>query len=101
MEFVGNKITFAFYRCSLLFAAALIFTIVFVITSSLLLYPRSVNADGLFQEELSASFAGRTADLIIKMMPPVVTTETIQNQSQKPIIQFKLYDPVTKEGLDT
>ena len=98
MEFVGNKITFAFYRCSLLFAAALIFTIVFVITSSLLLYPKSVNADGLFQEELSASFAGRTADLIIKMMPPVVTTETIQNQSQKPIIQFKLYDPVTKEG---
>ena len=32
------------------------------------------------------------------MMPPVVTTETIQNQSQKPIIQFKLYDPSTKEG---
>ena len=36
--------------------------------------------------------------LIIKMMPPVVTTDTLQNQNQKPIIQFKLYDPITKEG---
>ena len=44
----------------------------------------------------SASFGDRTTDLIIKMMPPVVTTETIENQSQKPIIQFKLYDPATK-----
>ena len=32
------------------------------------------------------------------MMPPVVTTDTLQNQNQKPIIQFKLYDPITKEG---
>src|ERR671924_2083514 len=32
------------------------------------------------------------------MMPPVVTTETLQKQNQKPIIQFKLYDPTTKEG---
>jgi hypothetical protein len=55
-------------------------------------------ADGLFQEQLSASFGQRKADLIIKMMPPVVTTETIQKESQKPIIQFKLYDPTTKEG---
>lgn len=46
----------------------------------------------------SESFAGRTADLIIKMIPPVVTTETIQNQSQKPVIQFKLCDPSIKEG---
>jgi hypothetical protein len=28
----------------------------------------------------------------------VVTTETLENQSQKPVIQFKLYDPATKEG---
>jgi hypothetical protein len=59
---------------------------------------QKVYADGLFQEQLSASFADRKADLIIKMTPPVVTTETIQEQSQKPIIQFKLYDPTTKEG---
>jgi hypothetical protein len=49
-------------------------------------------------EELSASFGDRKADLIIKMMPPVVTTETLKNPNQKPIIQFKLYDPSTKEG---
>jgi hypothetical protein len=54
--------------------------------------------DGLFMEELSASFGDRKADLIIKMTPPVVTTETLQKQNQKPVIQFKLYDPVTMEG---
>jgi hypothetical protein len=37
-------------------------------------------------EELSANFGDRKADLIIKMMPPVVTTDTLQNQNQKPII---------------
>jgi hypothetical protein len=37
------------------------------------------------------------ADLIIKMTPPIVTTETLKNQNQKPIIQFKLYDPTTKQ----
>jgi hypothetical protein len=48
-------------------------------------------------EELSASFGDRKADLIIKMTPPVVTT-TLQKQNQKPVIQFKLYDPTTREG---
>src|ERR671910_3366252 len=65
---------------------------------SSILYPKAVFGDGLFQEELSASFGERKADLIIKMMPPVVTTETLKSQNQKPIIQFKLYDPTTKEG---
>jgi hypothetical protein len=60
---------------------------------------RTANGDGLFMEELSANFGDRKADLIIKMTPPVVTTDTLQNQNQKPIIQFKLYDPTTKEGL--
>ncbi|HEX6673107.1 MAG TPA: hypothetical protein VF084_12800, partial [Nitrososphaeraceae archaeon] len=32
--------------------------------------------DGLFMEELSASMAGRDLSLLIKMSPPVVTTET-------------------------
>jgi hypothetical protein len=54
--------------------------------------------DGLFMEELSTSFGDRKADLIIKMTPPVVTTETLQKQNQKPIVQFKLYDPATEEG---
>src|ERR671910_1105786 len=68
------------------------------IVPSSTLYPNAVFGDGLFMEELSASFGDRKADLIIKMTPPVVTTETLQNQNQKPVIQFKLYDPTTKEG---
>jgi hypothetical protein len=65
---------------------------------SSILYPNAVFGDGLFQEQLSASFGDRKADLIIKMTPPIVTTETLKNQSQKPVIQFKLYDPATNEG---
>jgi hypothetical protein len=30
----------------------------------------------------------------------MITTETLKNQNQKPIIQFKLYDPTTKEGFN-
>lgn len=58
----------------------------------------SAYGDGLFQEHLSASFGDRTANLLIKMSPPVVTTETLQNQTQKPEIQFRFYDPATDEN---
>src|SRR5215211_5725455 len=81
--------------------SAIVFLIVsinIVITSSLFSPLKTAYADGLFMEELSASFGDRKADLIIKMMPPVVTTETLKNLNQKPIIQFKLYDPSTKDG---
>jgi hypothetical protein len=78
--------------------AFLIVSINIVIISSLSAPLKAAYADGLFMEELSASFGDRKADLIIKMMPPVVTTETLKNLNQKPIIQFKLYDPTTKEG---
>jgi len=63
-----------------------------------ILYPNTAFGDGLFMEELSASFGERKADLIIKMTPPVVTNETLKTQNQEPVIQFKLYDPTTKEG---
>ncbi len=43
-------------------------------------------------EQLAASFGDRKADLTIKMDPPVVTTALIQNQGQKPVIEFKLVD---------
>ncbi len=65
---------------------------------SSILYPKTAFGDGLFMEELSASFGDRKADLIIKMTPPVVTTETLKNQNQEPVIQFKLYDPSTNQG---
>jgi hypothetical protein len=82
-------------RYSLISIGVSISLLLFLIPSSIL-YPKAVFGDGVFQEQLSASFGDRKADLIIKMMPPVVTTETLKNQ--KPIIQFKLYDPTTKEG---
>jgi hypothetical protein len=77
---------------------ACIFLLVSLIPSSTILHPKAAFGDGLFQEQLSASFGDRKTDLIIKMTPPVVTTETLKNESQKPVIQFKLYDPTTKEG---
>ncbi|MGE0689265.1 MAG: hypothetical protein AB7O87_01520 [Candidatus Nitrosocosmicus sp.] len=46
-------------------------------------------------EQLSASLGDRKADLLIKMNPPIVTTETIQEQSQKPTVQFRLFDSAT------
>jgi hypothetical protein len=48
--------------------------------------------DGLFMEELAASFGDRSANLLIRMSPPVVTTEAIKEQGQKPEIQFRLYE---------
>ena len=41
----------------------------FLVVTGALMYPKSANADGLFQEQLSASFDDRKTDLIIKMMP--------------------------------
>ena len=52
---------------------------------------KSAFGDGLTQEQLSASLGNRKADLLIKMIPPVVTTETLQ-KGQKPIVEFRLFD---------
>jgi hypothetical protein len=49
-------------------------------------------ADGLSQEQISASMGSRKADLLIKTRPPVVTTEILQSSKQKPIIEFRLFD---------
>ena len=46
-----------------------------------------VFGDGLFEEKLSAALGDRKANLIIKMTPPVVTTETLTNKSQNPLIE--------------
>jgi hypothetical protein len=90
-----KNLIFARYRLvSICFSALLAISFL----PHLMLYPNPAFGDGLFQEQLSASFGDRKTDLIIKMTPPVVTTESLQNQNQKPIIQFKLYDPTTKEG---
>ena len=49
-------------------------------------------ADGFSQEQISASMGSRKADLLIKTIPTVVTTETLQSSKQKPIIEFRLFD---------
>jgi len=58
-----------------------------------------VKGDGLFQEQLTASLGNRKADLLIKMSPPVVTTETLKNQLQKPVIEFRLFDSNTNKSI--
>src|ERR687896_2715439 len=78
--------------------ASILLILLLSLVPSSILYPKTAFGDGLFMEELSASFGDRKADLIIKMTPPVVTNETLKNQNQEPVIQFKLYDPSTNEG---
>ncbi len=70
----------------------IIFFLLGLITNGHLLRVDNAFGDGLFMEQLSASLGDRTADLLIKMNPPVVTTETIKDQAQKPTVQFKLFD---------
>jgi len=53
--------------------------------------------DGLTQEQLTASLGNRKADLLIRMIPAVVTTETLQN-GQKPIVEFRLFDSNTNKS---
>jgi uncharacterized protein YlzI (FlbEa/FlbD family) len=68
-----------------------------VLTSVLLLDPKTVYGDGLTQEQLTASLGNRKADLLIRMIPPVVTTETLQN-GQKPVVEFRLFDSNTNKS---
>ena len=53
--------------------------------------------DGLFMEQLSVSLGDRKADLLIKMNPPIVTTDTISELKEKPTVQFRLTDSNTNQ----
>ncbi|HSF01064.1 MAG TPA: hypothetical protein VLA48_09250 [Nitrososphaeraceae archaeon] len=72
-----------------------IFPMLFVTTTPTYI---PIFGDGLFMEELSASMGGRDLSLLIKMWPPVVTTETLKG-GQNPLIQFRLSDTATNETL--
>src|SRR5918911_4088170 len=76
-------------------------TIVFLstFTSIAITTKQSAFADGLTQEQLSASLGNRKADLLIKMNPPVVTTETL-SQGQKPTVEFRLFDSNTNQSFN-
>ena len=68
-----------------------------VITPVMLADKKTAFGDGLTQEQLTASLGNRKADLLIKMIPTVVTTETLQN-GQKPILEFRLFDSNTNKS---
>jgi hypothetical protein len=91
-------------RKSMFLISGLVVTVIitfmsFSFSSPSIIPIKTAFGDGLFMEELSASFGNRKADLLIKMTPPVVTTETLQTQDQKAVIQFKLFDSNTREGI--
>src|SRR5919107_248323 len=86
-----------FLICGLVAATIVV---IFISSFSLIMPIKTAFGDGLFMEQLSASFGNRKADLLIKMTPPVVTTQTLQTQNQKPVIQFKLFDSNTQEGIN-
>jgi hypothetical protein len=75
-------------------AAIVIFLSIF---ASIAITKQSAFGDGLTQEQLSASLGNRKADLLIKMNPAVVTTETLQN-GQKPTVEFRLFDSNTNQS---
>jgi hypothetical protein len=89
--------TSMFLICGLV--VTVIITFISYFSSSSIIPIKTAFGDGLFMEELSASFGNRKADLLIKMTPPVVTTETLQKEDQKTVIQFKLFDSNTREGI--
>jgi hypothetical protein len=80
-----------------LLSIILIFSLISSPLLTFFVISKNVYGDGLFMEELSASFGDRNADLLIKMNPPIVTTETIKDQAQKPTVQFKLLDSKTNQ----
>jgi small nuclear ribonucleoprotein (snRNP)-like protein len=66
-------------------------------TKSLPLVTHNAFADGLAQEQISSSLGNRRADLLVKMDPPVVTTETLK-KGQNPILEFRLFDTNTNKS---
>jgi hypothetical protein len=68
-----------------------------IFASVIITTKQSAFADGLTQEQLSASLGNRKADLLIKMNPAVVTTETLE-QGQKPTVEFRLFDSNTNQS---
>lgn len=80
-----------------LLSIILIFSLISSPLLTFFVFSKSVYGDGFSMEQLTASLGDRTADLLIKMDPTIVTTETIQEQNQKPTVQFKLFDSKTNQ----
>jgi hypothetical protein len=78
---------------------SLIITFIIIISAFVGMVPhlKSVFGDGLTQEQITASLGNRKADLLIKLIPTVVTTETLE-KGQKPTIEFRLFDSGTNQS---
>src|SRR5919199_1934561 len=99
MRFPSRQV-FAMSSCSMVtFTAVTIVFFLSIFASIAITTKQSAFADGLTQEQLSASLGNRKADLLIKMNPPVVTTETL-SQGQKPTVQFRLFDSNTNQSFN-
>ena len=94
----NSSVTLKGLICSFVLIGSLLSVSILLSSSLMLFSAKPAFGDGLTQETLSASFGNRKADLLIKMWPPTVTTETIQ-QGQTPVIQFKLFDSNTNQGI--
>lgn len=82
-----------------LISLVLMITPVVTISSliNILISMNSAFGDGLTQEQITASLGNRKADLLIKLIPTVVTTETL-TKGQKPEIEFRLFDSSTNQS---
>ena len=69
-----------------LLSIILIFSLISSPLLTFFVFSKSVYGDGLFMEQLSASLGDRKADLLIKMTPPIVTTDTISELAEN--LQF-------------
>jgi len=96
----NSSLTLKGLICSITLIASILSLWVLLSSAFMLFSIKPAYGDGLTQETLSASFGNRKADLLIKMWPPLVTTETVQQQGQTPVIQFKLFDSNTKQGIN-
>lgn len=82
-----------------------LFFLIILIPWMIVIYPfigmiismNSAFGDGLTQEQITASLGNRQADLLIKLIPTVVTTETL-GKGQKPVIEFRLFDSSTNQS---
>ncbi len=83
----------------LLFSISLVIACLIVISplAGKIICTNSAFGDGLTEEQLTASLGNRKADLLIKMNPFVVTTETLE-KGEKPTIEFRLFDSNTNQS---
>ena len=90
----------SFISCIIICSIFSLITLILLFTITRTSITNLAFADGLTQEQTSASLGNRQSDLLIKMNPSVVTTETLQTKHEKPVIEFRLFDPLTNKSFN-